>query len=320
MTDKKEDTQASERTIEEVFESLHANLLKEFLEGNGAKAGKSSTKKKAVSAIMEIAEEKGKGLFLGKLDKDAMKAALLVVEGTDDLGHDSKTKMAKSVKDHISKLGVDKFFEKLDTNVLDLFCKAMEFEEEGGKDEKIDALCEEILISGLRKMFETMAKEFITDVAKQLKLATSGSRPKLVDRILAEGYPHLKEADKSDDKKKSKKAKGDFSDAPDVKDIKRGISFQDLYQYYTQQLQDWLKENGYKSSGTKKDLAKRIEGVLKGDEKAIKDATKLKPGERRKRKRGGVGRAPTKKKSDEEEEGEEDEETEEKPAKKQKTA
>jgi len=325
MSDNKEETSTApaDKTIEEVLDELKVDLLTEFLEGNSVKVKKSqSSKKKLVQQIMETAEKKGEQIFLNALDKEAMKNALHVIEKTDDLGHDSKVKMQKAFKDHIHELGHDKFFEKMSGDVLDQFCESLSFKEEGEKEEKIDALCEEITVSGLRKMFEVMAGDFIKDVVKALELPTSGSRAKLIDRILAEGYPHLKEAAAKEEKtKKTKKgekgAKGEYKNAPDVADIKKGIDFSGLYQYYTGQLQEWLKEKELKTSGSKKELCKRIEGYLNGDEKAIKEAQKMKPGERRKRKRGPTG-GGRKKKSAEESEDKDEEESDEPAKKKQK--
>jgi hypothetical protein len=311
----KESSESNDKTIENVLESLKADLLKELVEGNDSKSkmGKAPTKKKLSAKIMDIAEKKGGEAFLGALDKEALRSALLQLENTDDLGHDSKTKMVQAFKDHVKKLTYEKMFLKLSAEVLDQFCEALEFKEEGSKDEKIDALCEEITVNGLRQMFQTMATDFIKDVAKALDLSQNGSRIKIVDRILSEGYPHLKETAKDDKKEKGKKGKrekGDYANAPSVDEIKKGIDFQQLYQYYTEQLKDWLKEKDLKSSGSKKDLCKRIEGYLNGDEKFVKEAQKLKPGERRnKRKRGGRKTKSEDKESEEEE----------KPAKKQKT-
>jgi hypothetical protein len=287
--------QGNEPVFEEVLEKLSTDLLRELLEGNGVrKADAGGAKKKQCSTIMEKAEELGSAIFIARVtaDKEAMKEALMALEGKE-LDHDSKSKMTKDFKDHFKKAqSPEKFFEKFDVNVLDKFCKALEFQEEGGKDDKIDALCEELTIAGLRKMFETMAKEYVEEVANSLKLSKAGSKKKVIDRILAEGYPHLKE--KVEEKAgKARKTKEELrAEAPDIKKIQKGITQTDLYQYYTEQLKQWLKEKGRLTGGSKKDMVKRILAYLAGDEegtKALTPSERAAKGKRKRRKTSGGG-------------------------------
>jgi len=52
----------------------------------------------------------------------------------------------------------------------------------------------------------------------------------------------------------------------DKKTIKKGISYQDIFQhYYFEEIQEWCRENDLKVSGTKPDLIKRILSFLDGD-------------------------------------------------------
>lgn len=312
-------------TIEVVLEKLSSDLLKELLLGNKAKKS-SGTKKKQVQAVMEVAEEKGSQHLLSSVSKDAdtMKSSLLLLEDTDDLGHDNKSKMAKQFKDHFKKATPDKFFEKLNEDALDKICSCMEFQEEGDKEAKIDALCEELTIAGLRKMFETMAKSFIDEVAAHLKLSKSGSRKVVIDRILSGGYPHLKEAleeEKGSGKRKTKEEAR--ADAPKVSDIKPGITFEDLYQYYTEQLKDYLKQNGRITGGNKKEMVKRILAFLDGDDEGTKAMSASERAKTKKKRRAPMSAATKKKKAAEKRKRAEAEKAEaggddEKPAKKQK--
>lgn len=290
----KETSHGNEPVIEEVLEKLSTDLLRELLEGNGVKkTDAGGAKKKQCSTVMEKAEELGSAIFISRVtgDKETMKEALMALEGKKELEHDSKSKMTKDFKEHFKKAQPpEKFFEKFDVNVLDKFCKAMEFQEEGGKDDKIDGLCEELAIAGLRKMFETMAKEYVEEFANTLKLSKAGSKKKVIDRILAEGYPHLKE--KAEEKAgKIRKTKEELrAEAPDTKKIQKGITQSDLYQYYTEQLKDWLKEKGRLTGGSKKDMVKRILTYLAGDEegtKALSPSERASKGKRKRRKTSG---------------------------------
>jgi len=62
------------------------------------------------------------------------------------------------------------------------------------------------------------------------------------------------------------------------KEIKKGITFQDIFQHYNlDEIQLWAKENGLKVSGTKKVLIDRILAYLEGEKENILAGSRLKP-------------------------------------------
>lgn len=281
----------TEKDIETVLEEIPLNLLKEYMEGNDIK-GKKTTKKVAVESILEWAQKKGESTFIKELEKDALKLAL--EEHTDKkVDTNSKQKMAKSFKTMFGKQKDKvKFFSESSLELLTKFLAALGMEEDSSKEEKADAVLEEILITGLKLGFTTMNKEFINEVCDALKITKTGAKKACVARIIGQAYPHYLEGP-TEEKEKEKN---------DITQIKAGITFEELYQYYAEELQDYAVQNGLKKTGSKKILCKRILKFLSGDEITTKP---LKPGQRHKKKRGGA-----KKRKADEKDGEEGEEEE----------
>jgi len=159
--------------LEDLLSKLKMTLLLQLCEGNSIKGiAHSHAKKKVISAIVDHAVQKGEKEFLASLEKEDIRAALLALGKTID--HDSKTRMHKELKEEIDGLdNLADFFAKFkDRKILEIFCGAVGFElgSDASNSEIEDALNEEILISGCKILFESMTKDYVTDVAKELKL------------------------------------------------------------------------------------------------------------------------------------------------------
>ena len=284
------------KEIETLLEEIPLNLLKEYMDGNDIK-GKKTNKKVAVEAILEHAQKKGESTFIKELEKDALKMAL--EEMDKKVESESKQKLAKSFKSHFSKQkDKAKYFQECSLELLTKFLAALGMEEDSSKEEKADAVMEELLITGLKLGFTAMAKEFINDVCDALKISKSGTKKACVNRIIGQSYPHYLEANTPEKEEREKN---------DITKIKEGITFEDLYQFYAEELVEFAKQNGLKKTGSKKIMCKRILKFLAGDETTTKP---LKPGQRHKKKKGGKKRKADEKEGEEKEDKEEEEEKE----------
>ncbi|KAG2383030.1 hypothetical protein C9374_004997 [Naegleria lovaniensis] len=293
-------------SIESVLEQLPLNLLKEYIQGNDIKAKKTAKKTDAVEAILEHAQKKGESAFIKELEKDALKLALEELSGDEKVNTESKSKMTKSFKTLFQKAkNKEEFFNSCSIELLTKFLAALGMEEDSSKEEKAEAVQEEILITGLKIGFNTMSKEYINDVCEALKVAKSGSKKACISRIIGQAYPHYLETTEKETKEREKN---------DISQIKKGITFEELYQYYAEELQDYCKQNGLKKTGSKKIVCKRILKFLEGD---LESTRPLKPGERLKKKRGG--KKGQKRKGETEEGKEEEKKEEEGESKKKKT-
>lgn len=326
MDVEEETTSAYDGNVSGLLEAINGELVHELLEANQAKQAKNTARKKLAEKILETAQGKGEKLFFEALSdkKDVLRSAMEVFGEVD---HDSKVRFTTDFKKKYSELGTEGFFNKMSEAILNKFCEALEFKEEGGKDDLVSGLKEELQVRGLIELFNGMNKEFAVETAKSLKINHSGSKKALVYRIVGQAYSYLLE----EAEKESKKEKKEKKDKPAVekKDIKKGVTFEDLYQYYREELTEFCKKNGLKITGTKKETVKRILAFLDGDVEGTKPQ---KPGESKKKRRRPAGAADKKRKPKKAAEGEtkdkgskkrkradDDKADEEKDAKKQKT-
>lgn len=284
--------------IDGLLEAVKTDLLHELLEASQVKLPRNTARKKLAEAVKETAQQKGEKIFFEALSdkKDTLRQAMEVFGEVD---HDSKVRFVADMKKKYTELGAEGFFNKMSEEILNKFCEALEFKEEGGKDDLVSGLKEELLVRGLLNLLESMTKEFIVETAKSLKLAHTGSKKSLVYRIIGQAYSYLiEEADKEEKKeKKEKKEKAPV----EKKEIKKGVTFEDLYQYYAEELHDYCKKNGLKVTGTKKETVKRILAFLDGD---ITGTKPMKPGESKKKRRRPAGAGAKKKKKKPAAEGE----------------
>jgi len=283
--EKKDDAISVERgDIQKVLDHLTNQLLNELLSGHNIKKAKNTPKKQNIKEILDLAAKKGQAILFGNLEKEGLKSALETL-GKEELDHDNKSRMLTEVKKHFTDKGHKDFFKALNKETLVKFAAALEFEEEDATKEELEsALEEEILIAGLRQVFNKMAKEFITDVAKELNLAHSGSKKAVETRILAIAYPHLVD-EEEEEKKKSSKKEGVKKVATDPSKIGKDSTFEDLYQYYTKDLHDWCDQKGLKKTGTKKELINRILKYFKDPEdKTVKPMKKGEKTQKRRKK------------------------------------
>lgn len=305
-TEKSEDALSVERgDIEKVLDALTNQLLNELLLGHNIKKAKNTPKKSNIKEVLDLAAKKGQAILFANLEKEALKGALETLS-KDELDHDNKTKMLTEVKKNFTDKGHKNFFKALNKETLVKFAAALEFEEEEATKEELEnALEEEILIAGLREVFGKMAKEFVVDAAKELRLAHSGSKKAVETRILAIAYPHLAEEEEDEKKKKGDK-KGDKKVATDPSKISKDDTFEDLYQYYTKDLHEWCEKNGLKKTGTKKDLIHRMlkyfkdpeDASVKPQQKGEKTQKKRKKSEAQKKKEAKEKREAKKKEAE----------------------
>lgn len=306
-TEKSDDALSVERgDIEKVLDALTNQLLNELLLGHNIKKAKNTPKKSNIKEVLDLAAKKGQAILFANLEKEALKGALETLS-KDELDHDNKTKMLTEVKKNFTDKGHKDFFKALNKETLVKFAAALEFEEEEATKEELEnALEEEILIAGLREVFGKMAKEFVVDAAKELRLAHSGSKKAVETRILAIAYPHLAEEEEDEKKKKGENKEGDKKVATDPSKISKDDTFEDLYQYYTKDLHEWCEKNGLKKTGTKKDLIQRMlkyfkdpeDSTVKPQKKGEKTQKKRKKSEAQKKKEAKEKREAKKKEAE----------------------
>lgn len=242
------------KTPEQLLSKFREPLLKGLMSGIGKKTTKNSTVDSMSSDILDFALHKGVELFVKALDKGTLQTAT----GELKIKVEDK-KLAEEFQKKIDEeKELDKFFDNFGQSTLAKFAKCLELEglEKAKKSELKEEILDEITIIGLKKVFDTMKKDFFVEVAKDFGISTAGaSKKKLVGSILGIVFPKeaekIQEAEKENEKPKEP--------------IKKGLNADQLFKNYLyKDLADFVREHNLNPKGTKKVLANRIEKFLEG--------------------------------------------------------
>ena len=174
--------------------------------------------------------------------------------------------------------------------------KSLELTPASAKGELIGQIAEHVESQGLRLYLESFTEELLQDVAFDMKLekdpSAANSKQVLVECIL--NNHELPE------KEKKKKIKVKVSKTKP--DLKKGVSYQDVFQHYSvEELHDWCKKTGLKTSGNKPELIRRILAFFDGDKENIMAGERKAP----KRRKSSGPKKTKKKAASKTEEGEE---------------
>lgn len=251
-----------------------------------------------IESIADAIEDAGIKCLVSTLSREDMKRVLEKIQ-VDFKGDNpnSKQVLTRRLSEQISAVGVSDFLsDHADDELLEAICSDLELENKGKKDDVIKNIASTIRDLGMQSFFSSFEIDSLHDICQDLKLKThnSNNKRKLVESI-------VKQEDVEKEAPKKKKAKVKVSSKK--KDIKKGITYDEIFQhYYVDEVRDYCKEHGLKTSGKKSDLIKRILAFLEGDE----ETTKAQPAGKRGRKKGsGKGKGKGKKKGKENgEEGE----------------
>jgi len=258
---------------------------------------------------MKAFNSRGLKIMYHNLDTDTLKNALLEIGEKPE--KETKVAMIKAFGLAAAKhSNVAEFLGKFKRETLSAFGNALGFKVKSTDKTLVEsALLEEIIIEGILDSFDKMSKEFTTDVAKELGLKYNLGGRETAYLILGSSYPHVlkefeeqkaklkieREANKNKPKvEKVKKPPRIAGQKPwvGVKQpaLKKGITKEELTQYWTEQLKDFCVKNGLKTTGKKTDLMKRIHLFL--------ETGKVEEGGK-KRKIGGEKTSNKKKKTEE---------------------
>jgi len=130
------------------------------------------------------------------------------------------------------------------------------------KDKKdyIAYIVEEAERNGMELFLQSFAEDVLRDIVFEMKLEKDPLATH-AKSVLIECIMENKEAP---EKEKKKKEKIVFSKSK--KEIKSGITYQDIFQHYhVDELDEWCRDNGLKTTGTKKEIINRILAWLAGD-------------------------------------------------------
>jgi len=173
----------------------------------------------------------------------------------------SKKVLSKRLNETLVQMGIAEYLEQhAGLELLKSISVGLELAPTSSKTDLINQITEAVEAEGLRVYFSSFSEELLRDVAFDMKLENDPvaitSKQVLVECIL-----HNHEVPEREEKKKEK-----IKVSKTKPEIRKGVAYQDVFQhYYVEELHDWCKKNGLKTSGSKPDLIRRILAFLDGD-------------------------------------------------------
>jgi len=167
-------------------------------------------------------------------------------------------------------------------------------EAEGKKEELVRQIGTSVRQVGMETYFSGFDVDSLHDICEDMKLKNTNSTNN--KRRLVECIVHKQDAKKQEPPKKKQK----LSFSKQKKEIAKGITYDDIFQhYYVDEVRDWCRSSGLKSTGKKSALIKRILAFLDGDTETTKAAPRNKKGK-------GKAKSKGKSKDDQQESGKEE--------------
>jgi len=248
-----------------LLKGLHSDTLHDlYLKDNPDQRGQKVSKQAVLSDISNSIEQAGVKTLLANLKREhlALLLAKTDVEFKDDDNKNSKAVLAKKLTSLIDKEGAQDFLnEHASEDVLKAIAEALDVEPESEKKADLVAQIGTTLRHiGLEVYFNSFDVDLLHDVADDLKLKTHNThnKRKLVDSIVTK-----KDVEKEP---KAKKAKIEVGKK---KPIEKGQTYQGIFQhYYANEVRDYCRDHGLKTTGNKSALIKRILAHFEGDESA----------------------------------------------------
>eukprot|EP01117_Protostelium_nocturnum_P006108 TRINITY_DN2201_c0_g1_i1.p1 TRINITY_DN2201_c0_g1~~TRINITY_DN2201_c0_g1_i1.p1 ORF type:complete len:298 (+),score=130.71 TRINITY_DN2201_c0_g1_i1:107-1000(+) len=265
------------------------------------KGAKPETKKAELIANI-VSESKSRGItrMVAELKMDQLKE--IVEKYSIDIGsHNASTKTVLRVKLADQMKEDEKFVEKLKTEHLTMLLNAFKENVESKNGNKLNYLVQDLALeTGFGIFMEQFDTPYLLKLLKEgnIKGETS-SKSKVIAAMI-----HNKDIEQA----KSVKKEVEFSKKK--KEIKKGVTYQDIFQhYYLTELVEYCEKNGLPKSGTKKELIKKILASFNDEEKSSKK--KAEKSNKKAPKRKSTSKRETEEESKEEEEGEGEEQEQE---------
>jgi hypothetical protein len=194
-----------------------------------------------------------------------IKLLLPLAGGIEGEGIKTKAVIGKRIFEEMENIGHKTYLEKVDSKILDeILKKVMDVKVPSSSEEKINAFLSEVEIIGLDNFFSKYPTEKLKEFADLCGLVVnSDSREVFIQSLLNQSNYKPKKQKRKEQPSKNKP------------DIKKGVSVIDLVAHYNRdELAEFLKSEGFPTTGKKRDLAVRIvahfEGKIKKTDKKRK--------------------------------------------------
>jgi len=281
------------------FSTFTSETLNRIIEHQSIPVAEDSPKKaQLVEHLNTFVAELGFSIFSSELKKDELETAAAFLKlDTSDVKKPTKVYLKKRLGEKAVELGLDKFFAKFADNseLISAFadtCGLDEAEDEEAGKKRAKEISREVESVGNEALFERLDTPFLKELVEEAKLKVDkADRSRYVEALVT--GKNVK-GTKNDALAKAQKKLSKEAEAAANKDkpsIKKGVSYQGIFQHYVrQEVFDWAKENGLKTSGNKPTLIKRIIAFLNGDT----ENTLAQPKEKKEKKEKAAPKSPKK--------------------------
>jgi len=218
-----------------------------------------STKKRLLDAIVSEIEDVGMKQVTSQMkliQLAHLTAPLKIDHGTNN---PTKTVLRKRFIEKMEELGLDKFLSKstMTSELLSMLIQAADEQPlSKDKDKLIFQATEIINLVGFQSFFSRFDIPFLQHLLSEMDLkCNTDSKDRIVYALATQTNA-----------KKQKIEHKEIIYSDEKQPIKKGVTYQDIYQYYfREELVDWSKNNGLKVTGSKKELIQRILAFLDGN-------------------------------------------------------
>jgi len=250
-----------------IIKKLSDETIRQIYQKDSADEG-DLTRTQMVERINLAIEKAGVNILFDSLKRQDLKvmAETVGVAFKDSDNQNSKAVLSKKMKDKINDMGIDDFLsENADTALLNRLCESLEETPDStNKDDLVKQVSGLVRAFGAEAFWNSFDVNLLHSITADLKLKAKGtnSKRKLVESILTNSNP-----EKAEPKKKKRK----ITYSKKKKPLEKGVTYDDIFQhYYVNEVRDFCKANGLKSSGKKKELINRILAFLNGEEEDSK--------------------------------------------------
>lgn len=249
--------------VEKIFGKFTKDTLTELLDAIKEKYKKSEKRDNLASLVAKACQTKGEQNFITALEQNKETLKRLLEEYGCEIKSNGKTALKAELKKIIEDKSINSLISKAKAETLRSVCTALEFETEDDvpKNELVDDINEEVIISGARAILNKLKSTEIKELCKTLEVRHTATKTKSIDIMLHEAFPALEvEEEKAEKGKASEELKANR------KPIESGITADDLLQqYFIDELRQYCKDNGLTVGGKKSLIIKRIMSFLAGD-------------------------------------------------------
>jgi len=253
-----------------IIKKLSDETIKQIYQKDSADEG-DLTRTQMVERINQAIEKAGVNILFDNMKREDLKVMADTVGVTfkESDNKNSKAVLSKKMKDKINEVGIDDFLsDHADAPLLNRLCDSLdETPDSTNKDQLVKQVSGLVRALGAESFWNSFDVSLLHSVTSDLKLKAKGtnSKRKLVESILTNSNP-----EKAEPKKKKRK----ITYSKKKKPLEKGVTYDDIFQhYYVNEVRDYCKVNGLKSSGKKKELINRILAYLNGEEETKKKSS-----------------------------------------------